>query len=43
MRPALLLEGTRDELHKELQRRGAIGAKFSARKDVLRVMLRMSI
>jgi len=43
MRPALLRDGTQDELHKELQQRGAIGAKVSASKGALRVMLRMSI
>ena len=43
MRPALLRDGTRDELHRELQQRGAIGANFSASKNALRVMLRMSI
>ena len=43
MPPALLCDGTRDELLMELQRRGTVSAKVSASKDVLKVMLSMSI
>ena len=43
MPPALLCDGTRDELLMELQRRGTVSAKISASKDVLKVMLSMSI
>ncbi len=43
MSPALLCDGTRDELLMELQRRGTVSAKISASKDVLKVMLSMSI
>ena len=43
MPPALLRDGTRDELLMELQRRGTVRAKISASKDALKVMLSMSI